>query len=736
MNSLRQTATTHEEQQALLRAQIAALQAQLDPSIAFRTPEDVAREKEKKGKRVLVGDSPVKDASKRRKIEQPQVVHKGPPFPQPVNTPALQSSTPTQHPSTSSRPPRPSNMLSSLQRLHATPEPRAPEPVQRSSAFHAPAVQVVPVVGRDEELKIIEQLDPGPRECKPSAEDPRFERLEPNSGIRLSSRRVSHEDVRSYLTGRFYLPPSLLYSVVRLSSDKQGYDVPVSGDWVTIAVVAERGEVKLSRGAVRKDGEVASSDEEGGKKKDWRARERKKLEEEEKGKGKKYITLKLVDFGNKPAGGGTGSTKGGSSRGDAMLCLLLFEANQVREEPDEEGGNKVYKGGSGGAFELWAATLREGSVVALLNPRILRPFQGGDNRPHRTDNILALTPSTEESVVVLGQSLDLARCAARRKDGSQCNGWCDRRANDVCEYHIQQRVKTLRAARPEFAVGTSGFTTSRPSSGPDYQKKQGLLPAKGRPMTAPRDSGGGPTYIMEGHVLRSNARPAPQEEFVGEKLGRERVERDLRKKKRSKMDEELKDLLDGKTTKLTIHGNRIGRVVEESTEHAKVKSAFGPDTVKKIGFNPAFMGRGGQAEADKRKAEAKNRDVHALLDRRDVHIQPKLGSRPGVKVRSGVSVPAHLADPPAPSVEDAQHSLSDLELLEGEKNDPARMVDADSSDLEIEDTGTMTTIPAIKRKTNPAEDHLGLVDGGDLCDLEIEDGGTVTTMATVERESV
>ena len=38
---------------------------------------------------------------------------------------------------------------------------------------------------RDENLAIIEELEPGPAEHRPIIDDPNFERLEPNSGIRL-----------------------------------------------------------------------------------------------------------------------------------------------------------------------------------------------------------------------------------------------------------------------------------------------------------------------------------------------------------------------------------------------------------------------------------------------------------------------------------------------------------------------------------------------------------------------
>lgn len=89
--------------------------------------------------------------------------------------------------------------------------------------------------------------------------------------------------------------------------------------------------------------------------------------------GKKYVNLKLVDFGARSAS----SASGGRAviRGDALLSLLLFEADECETRVDADGKRaKVYKGGSRGAFEKMAR-LREGAVVALLNPRILKPFQ-------------------------------------------------------------------------------------------------------------------------------------------------------------------------------------------------------------------------------------------------------------------------------------------------------------------------------------------------------------------------
>jgi minichromosome maintenance protein 10 len=145
--------------------------------------------------------------------------------------------------------------------------------------------------------------------------------------------------------------------------DKQGYDVPVPGDWITIAVVAERGPIKFTRAPVT----IEADD---GDKKD---KKRRYGVNEEKISGKKYVNLKLIDFGARSS-----STTGGTSviRGDAFLTLLLFESDGFDLIPRGDGmkPEKLYKGGSRGAFEH-LTKVKEGDVIALLNPKILKPFQ-------------------------------------------------------------------------------------------------------------------------------------------------------------------------------------------------------------------------------------------------------------------------------------------------------------------------------------------------------------------------
>jgi minichromosome maintenance protein 10 len=150
----------------------------------------------------------------------------------------------------------------------------------------------------------------------------------------------------------------------------------------------------------------------------------------------------------------------------------LFESDGY-DKVTREGGRleKVYKGGSRGAFEAMSK-LKEGDVVALLNPRILKPFQvcmitrffmfihviwakqRSTDTPHPTSNILAVTPESAASMVVLGRAKDLGMCQVIKRDGKVCGGWCDKRVSDVCEWHVQNAVERRRAGRAEFSKGS------------------------------------------------------------------------------------------------------------------------------------------------------------------------------------------------------------------------------------------------------------------------------------------
>ncbi len=164
------------------------------------------------------------------------------------------------------------------------------------------------------------------------------------------------------MTGRYYLSPSRLYSCVRLTPDKHGYDVPVAGDWLTIAVVAERGPLSYTRAPVPLEPD------------DLKGKGKQKAPT--KPSGKKYIVFKLVDLGSRSRS--SSSATGGKAvvRGDACLSLFLFESDRYDTitAAGSSRSKKVYKGGSGGAFES-LSKLKERDVIVLMNPKIMKPNQ-------------------------------------------------------------------------------------------------------------------------------------------------------------------------------------------------------------------------------------------------------------------------------------------------------------------------------------------------------------------------
>ena len=271
-----------------------------------------------------------------------------------------------------------------------------------------------PDINRDDSLALIERLEMGPQEFKPNVEDPEWNLVEPNSKIRLrfvfslsfmsmepdalySKRTLSHEDLQEHLTARFYLPPSILYSIVRPGRSGSELEVPVDGDFVIIGVLAEKSDIKMTarpaqQESTRKD-----------KSKDKQQEKERKEDEADEGlggadsdtekeaapvrKAKRFIIFKLLDM--RKAKGGS------SSNGDGILSVIMFESDSstithdavsdddeltasgvhMRKEASSKNGKKEsFRGGSGGAYEkFWKAP--EGTVVAIMNPKVLKPRQ-------------------------------------------------------------------------------------------------------------------------------------------------------------------------------------------------------------------------------------------------------------------------------------------------------------------------------------------------------------------------
>ncbi|KAK0207908.1 hypothetical protein DFS33DRAFT_392133 [Desarmillaria ectypa] len=635
MEQLDWTQEDSQQKQDAIRKEIARLQAQLQPDAPISP---------KKNRKQQLGNMlapPTPSPKKKRKISKADtdstIPRQPPPAAKTLNPPS--SKTTTLLPPN----PAPSAVLAKLAKnkpLSLDDADREVEP-SRSAAFTDRPAEVKPAAGphRDERLALIEDFEPGPYDHKPPFDDLNFEQLEPNSGIRLSSRTLPHEHLQDHLTGRFYISPSRLYSCVRLLPDQRGYDVPVCGDWITIAVVAERGPIKFSKAPVT----IETDDE--GRKTD--AKGKGKQREPPKPSGKKYVNMKLIDFGSRSRS--ASSATGGKVviRGDAFLSLLLFESDGFDVEMQENGSKgKIYRGGSRGAFESMSK-LKEGDVIALMNPKILKPFQHSTSNPHPTNNILALTPESAGTITVIGRAKDLGMCTVLKRDGSVCGSWCDKRVSDVCEWHVQNAVERRRAARPEFSASTSGMSNTAIK-----KRKPAYDPARQWGLK-PEDAEGSATYVVSGHVVKGSG---PSSLEVSENIGREGQAKAQRLRAKD-ADKALKTLLDRdkegmkaviaarefaqKEDKKGKEGGRKRKrrdkeecpKVGPGTKESIPKSHYSAEMVKQLGFNPAA--RTGQPREDPHLRQKLDALAAMQSSRREFNLAP----RPGLRVRSNVTVP-------------------------------------------------------------------------------------------------
>ncbi|OSD07685.1 hypothetical protein PYCCODRAFT_1401648 [Trametes coccinea BRFM310] len=718
MDSITNKKLTDQERQEQIRRQIALLQAELDTGPATLVPPTLPSSPKRKRSNSHLLAPATPSPKKKKPVDSDRFKGRH------NDGPAAQRKTVSSHPSLHRNiqpvasfplkaqkplpPPAASTLLQKLAQVHKAKE-KAPdtEVISRSTAFTAEPAPIVSNAGasqidahaRDETLALVEELELGPAEHTPPFDDPHFEKLEPNSGIKLSSRAIPHDDFQDYLRGRYYISPSKLYSVVRLLPNKQGYEVPVCGDWLTIAVVAERGKMKYTHppvGVTRDDkplqddedrmDELPSLDNPNQAGPSSRPLFRKKAKEElPKPTGKKYVNMKLVDFGCRSHGS---SADGGKAkiRGDAYLSLLLFESDTCDIVTKENGKKeKIYRGGSRGAFERMSK-LREGAVVALLNPKILKPFQHSSDKPHPTDHILALTPESDASIAVIGYAQDLGRCSATKRDGTRCAGWCDKRVSEVCDYHIQHAVERKRAARPEFSIATGGMSMV-PKKKPAYDpsRQWGLKPER---------EAEGATYVVQGHVVSgSDSRSL----YVAESVGRDAQAKAARKLSAVDQEKALQKLLarDREGTKALMTARQFSkRKEEESSKDAKgkkkqksdVAEAKDPDSdsnkPRKHGYSAQLIKQLGFDPTAKDGRKVKDENVQSKLDAlAAVHAKRKieLGPRPGKKnscVRRPETPTAASGASPSgsPSVQPAIHD--DLEYAD-ESDSPLHILDSD-----------------------------------------------------------
>jgi hypothetical protein len=121
----------------------------------------------------------------------------------------------------------------------------------------------------------------------------------------------------------------------------------------------------------------------------------------------------------------------------------------------------------------------------------------------------------------------------------------------------------------------------------DPSQKTGLLPsgAQAVPSSSRNLSGDtGAMYVVGSEVIRTSR--AGREEFVSEKIGRERHEKSKRKRAREEEEDRLNQLFTRDPNK---HGTKAGLAFEKEAPPVLAKKAFSAEAVKRIGFDPTTM---------------------------------------------------------------------------------------------------------------------------------------------------
>ncbi|GAA5911318.1 uncharacterized protein JCM6883_000053 [Sporobolomyces salmoneus] len=307
---------------------------------------------------------------------------------------------------------------------------------------------------RNKDGTVIEELEMGPIDFDPPRNDPNFERIEPNSGIKLRERIISHTQVQALLSDRYRLTPSQIYSLARIDTRRQVH-IDVDADFVIIGVLAWKDEIRFLNSnplsePVKETPEQIKRRERFKEKQDPLMKEvlptdAKPLEEEftlrknKKQKKQRYIRFELIDL----------STESSAASGTGQLNVMLIEADSTDTGFDEEGNEiPIYKGQSGGAYEkYWKES--PGAVVAIINPAFLPYSQG---RPH------TLKPISADSMVVLGRAKDLTFCdTIKKSDGKKCNSWVDARVGSKCQYHVHLAVSRTGMGRAETFGNTASL---------------------------------------------------------------------------------------------------------------------------------------------------------------------------------------------------------------------------------------------------------------------------------------
>lgn len=278
---------------------------------------------------------------------------------------------------------------------------------------------------------------------------------------------------------------------------------------------------------------------------------------------------------------------------------------------------------NGPAFEkYWKVA--EGSVIAILNPGVYKTSKKTPNSLESAEQEiktfgLFVEDASADSILSIGRSRDYGRCAGVTKKGTPCTHWVNMAKTTHCDYHSEKRIMKARAGRMEmnsvpqgFKTSTNGvFTGSRTvvmnsrQDRPDYANKSGLVDDPLAPKYSSTygkiwRSSAAPSHAYDNlksaffnvGTMRGDFTPLSQaaREQKAKKLEKERL---IREKLAQRPDGVQLRYYDQKGQEVDRDGN-----IEGHHRQTEMVSAFRPEHVRRIGFNPTIslaMAESGQS---------------------------------------------------------------------------------------------------------------------------------------------
>jgi len=90
-------------------------------------------------------------------------------------------------------------------------------------------------------------------------------------------------------------------------------------------------------------------------------------------------------------------------------------------------------------------------VVGILNPKLF-----DDNKNNKKAGEVTLSIDHPDKLLEIGDSVDFAKCAHRKQDGSYCTNIVNKSSCEYCVYHVKQAYKASAGARSALQSSFSG----------------------------------------------------------------------------------------------------------------------------------------------------------------------------------------------------------------------------------------------------------------------------------------